>query len=277
MQRIPMAKSRHYAVIGHSVSHSLSPHIHRCFASQFDIALEYNICDIPTDCFEKCVADFFISGHGLNVTTPFKQRAWEIADQLTERALVAEAANTLWIDDNNRLCADNTDGTGLVKDLTINLGFKIKDSRIVIVGAGGAVRGVLHALLREQPETIVLMNRTQKKADSLVKKFQQYGSVISFTEKHHNEAFDLIINGTSAGLNGQLPSVPKQIISKDTIIYDMAYGKVADNFLKWSSNHGAEQITDGTGMLVEQAAEAFFIWHNLRPQTSAIISSLKNH
>jgi shikimate dehydrogenase len=267
-----------YAVIGHPISHSKSPRIHSLFASQTGEALEYTAIQAPLDGFENTVNEFFArGGKGLNVTVPFKEAAWQMAGRHSARALKAGAANTLY-QDEGVLVADNTDGAGLVQDLLHNHQVALKGARILILGAGGAVRGVLAPLLLEQPYELVIANRTPAKAQNLVSVFAGVAGVTRLDCKAFDSIegdFDVIINGTSASLQGDLPPLPTTLIGADTVIYDMMYAATNTTFNQWALDNGAQRVYDGLGMLVEQAAEAFEVWRGVRPQTAPVIAGLR--
>ena len=270
---------KHYAVMGHPVNHSLSPDIHAQFAEQTKISLKYNAIDVPVDNFEKAVRTFFDNGAGLNITLPFKAHAWKLTDKVTERAEIAQTVNTLWYDYNqNEIHGDNTDGVGLVKDIICNNDFKIKDKRILLIGSGGAVKGVIQPILDKKPHSITLINRTYENAVKLAEYFQQKDQKNIVAEKtgETKGTFDLIINGTSTGLQGVLPPIPEDAISKTTIVYDMMYGDNAKLLLKWAADRGALKTVDGLGMLVEQASEAFYIWHGVYPETQRVIQAIRS-
>lgn len=268
-----------YAVVGHPISHSKSPRIHSLFASQTGEALEYTAIQAPLDGFEKTVTGFFArGGKGLNVTVPFKEAAWQMAGRHSARALKAGAANTLYQSDGV-LVADNTDGSGLVQDLLVNHGVALKGARILVLGAGGAVRGVIAPLLLEQPQSLLIANRTPAKAQNLVKLFAGHAGVTQLDSSGFGAVtghFDVIINGTSASLKGDLPPLPVQLIEKDTVVYDMMYAATTTTFNQWALDNGATRVYDGLGMLVEQAAEAFLVWRGVRPETAPVIASLRN-
>jgi len=266
-----------YAVIGHPISHSKSPRIHSLFASQTGEALEYTAIQAPLDDFENTVTEFFArGGKGLNVTVPFKEAAWQMAGRHSARALKAGAANTLY-EDNGVLVADNTDGAGLVQDLLRNHQVALKGARVLILGAGGAVRGVLAPLLLEQPHTLVIANRTPAKAQNLVTLFADAAGITLLDCKAFDSIagdFDVIINGTSASLQGDLPPLSVELIGPGTVLYDMMYAATNTTFNQWALDNGAKRVYDGLGMLVEQAAEAFEVWRGVRPQTAPVIASL---
>lgn len=268
-----------YAVVGHPISHSKSPRIHSLFAAQTGEAVEYTAIQAPLDSFAVTVNEFFDNGGGgLNVTVPFKEQAWALADQRTGRAERAGAANTLYRNESGQLMADNTDGVGLVNDLTHNLGIGLTGRRILVLGAGGAVRGVLGPMLARNPAELVIANRTLSKAGALVDLFADVAgdcelSVAGFDELQGH--FDVIINGTSASLQDDLPPVPEAIIMADTLVYDMMYSADVTTFNQWALDQGALQVFDGLGMLVEQAAEAFYVWRGVRPVTAPVIRALR--
>lgn len=269
-----------YAVIGNPVSHSKSPLIHRLFAEHTGQKLEYKKLESPLDGFALSVRQFFEhQGKGLNVTVPFKEEAWSLCQQLSDRARLAGAVNTLYCDENGHLCGENTDGIGLVSDLKNN-GVHLKGKKILIIGAGGAVRGVLQPILNEKPALLVITNRTLSKAEALVDAFLDYSSDYSvITSQGYdqlNEAFDIVINGTSASLSGELPNISDAIFSSDTDVYDMMYSKEDTVFNVWAKSCKVNAVYDGLGMLVEQAAEAFQIWRGIRPQTQEVIQLLRD-
>jgi shikimate dehydrogenase len=267
-----------YAVIGHPISHSKSPRIHGLFASQTGEAMEYTAVQAPLDGFENTVSEFFArGGKGLNVTVPFKEAAWQMAGRHSARALKAGAANTLY-QDKGVLVADNTDGAGLVQDLLHNHQVALKGARVLILGAGGAVRGVLAPLLLEQPHTLVIANRTPAKAQNLVTLFADAAGITRLDCKAFDSIagdFNVIINGTSASLQGDLPPLSATLLGADTVIYDMMYSATNTTFNQWALDNGAKRVYDGLGMLVEQAAEAFEVWRGVRPQTAPVIASLR--
>ena len=270
--------SDHYAVMGNPITHSLSPQIHQQFAEQTDQNLIYQAIESPLDKFTEMVEQFRSAGGcGLNVTVPFKQQAWELSDQRTEVADRAGAVNTLWFDDQGLILSDNTDGRGLVRDIMINHDQMIRGKRLLILGAGGAVRGVLEPLLNENPKSCVIANRTVSRAEELVALFSDLGDVsASGYPDLDGKSFDMIINGTSASLQGELPPLPENILTKNGMCYDMMYSKTPTVFVKWGQDCGANLSVDGLGMLIEQAAESFFIWRGVRPETDRIIFSLRS-
>ena len=266
-----------YAVFGNPIKHSYSPIIHKEFASQTKQRLIYKRELVPIESFAASVDKFFREGGlGLNVTLPFKTEAHDYADIVTDRALLAGAANILSRMPNGDICGDNSDGIGLITDIKINLGWKIRSKRVLVLGAGGAVRGVLKPLLQENPRSVVIANRTVKKAEALVKAFQdQFEISVCGYDNLCSRSFDLIINGTSAGLLEKGLRLPDRILSTENIAcYDMKYGEMQSAFLDRAVTRGAD-IADGLGMLVEQAAESFFIWRGIRPQTEPVIKLLR--
>lgn len=269
-----------YAVVGNPISHSKSPWIHSHFARQTGEPVEYTAIQAPLDGFETTVRDFFRrGGKGLNVTVPFKEQAWAMADRRTARAEKAGAANTLYLDGDGNLTADNTDGAGLVTDLTDNHGFDLAGERILVLGAGGAVRGVLGPLLAERPATLVIANRTPARAEALAELFAPEAgrTQLSACGFHQlSDAFDLIINGTSASLQGELPPLPASLVGPGTRGYDMMYGHEITPFNRWLLDQGGRLGVDGLGMLVEQAAEAFAVWRGVHPKTAPVMAALRS-
>lgn len=265
-----------YAVVGNPISHSKSPKIHHHFAELTGQDLLYKAILIEKGQFAEKVQKFFqYGGAGMNVTVPFKQDAFAFADELSERAKRAGAVNTLMKLPNGRIYADNTDGAGLVRDLTFNHKVEIRSKRLLLLGAGGAVRGVFQPLLEEGPAELVIANRTLSKAEELAQDFAALGSVSASSFEQLSGSFDLIINGTSASLSGDLPPVPVAVLKPGTVTYDMMYGKGRTVFNQWAFANGVHKTLDGLGMLVEQAAEAFFLWRGLRPQTAEVLERLK--
>ena len=269
-----------YAVVGNPISHSKSPRIHSLFASETGEPVEYTAIQAPLDDFAGTVRQFFErGGKGLNVTVPFKEDAWKLADRRTERAENAGAANTLYLDDEGRLTADNTDGCGIVRDLVVNHGVVLGQARILVLGAGGAVRGVLGPILAEHPAAITIANRTVAKADALVNLFKPVAGETALSAcgfEQPREPFDVIINGTSASLQGDLPPLSPEVLGEQTVVYDMMYSLQTTTFNPWALEQGAQIVHDGLGMLVEQAAESFRIWRGISPATRPVIEELRN-
>ncbi|SFE97843.1 shikimate dehydrogenase [Nitrosomonas sp. Nm166] len=265
-----------YAVIGNPVSHSKSPLIHAAFAQQTHQSMQYTAILAPLDAFQATVANFRQQGgKGLNVTVPFKLDAFQLATRLTERATIAQAVNTLKFE-NDEMLGDNTDGAGLVRDIESNLGISIATKRILLMGAGGAARGVILPLLQQRPSLLAIANRTPRKAEALMEQFEDYGNIYPYHFMSLNEHFDIIINATSASLQGTLPELPGNIFTHAVLAYDMMYGREPTHFLKFAQLNGVCQVADGIGMLVEQAAESFFLWRGIRPQTKPVIAMLKS-
>jgi len=265
-----------YAVIGNPIAHSKSPLIHTEFAKLTGQTLTYTAELVEPGQVKNFISNFSShNGKGLNVTVPFKLDAFELATQLSERAQRAGAVNTLTLKDNE-IFGDTTDGTGLLNDLTKNNQQNLKDKNILILGAGGAVRGVLEPLLLESPASLVIANRTVSKAQQLADDFASFGNIIACGFNDLNEKqFDIVINGTSASLSGDLPPLPDNLFSKQACAYDMMYAKEATVFMQWSKQQGADIVLDGLGMLVEQAAESFYIWRGVRPETKSVIEKLR--
>jgi shikimate dehydrogenase len=264
-----------YAVIGNPIEHSKSPLIQSAFAEQTHQDLEYG--RILGSDFRQDVEQFFAAGGlGLNVTVPFKEEAWRLADERSERAQTAGAVNTLIPLPGERLLGDNTDGAGLVKDLQVNHGCLLQDTEILLLGAGGASRGVLRPLLETQPKGLVIANRTAPKAVDLAAEVADLGNVEGCGfDALAERKFDLIINGTSAGLTGEVPTLPNEILKAGGWTYDMMYGDQPTAFVIWGQGQGASKAMDGLGMLVEQAAESFFLWRGVRPDTVPVIRMLR--
>lgn len=265
-----------YAVFGNPINHSKSPAIHRQFAEQTGQDMHYSKQLINEADFEKSAQDFFAQGgKGLNITVPFKLEAFSFAQQLTPRAQRAGAVNTLALQADGKILGDNTDGIGMVHDMH-NLDWQLEGKRILILGAGGAVRGILQPLLEEQPAQIIIANRTFSKAEELVKQFHDLGDMQARTfEQLSGEHFDIVINGTSASLNGELPPLPDNLLNTNACCYDMMYGAEPTIFMRWAAENGAAKIADGLGMLVGQAAEAFYIWRHIRPEVIPVITALR--
>jgi shikimate dehydrogenase len=265
-----------YAVFGNPIAHSRSPLIHRLFAEQTGERLDYQALLAPLDDFAGCLRAFFVEGHGANVTLPFKEQAWALADQLSERAHRAGAVNTLQKQEDGRLYGDNTDGAGLLRDLRLNAGLELCGKRVLLLGAGGAVRGILAPLLQQGPELLVIANRTQAKAEHLAAQFADLGPVSACALSSLDGPLDLIVNGTSASLSGSLPALPGSLIKAGhTCCYDMVYAAQTTPFNQWAAAQGAARTLDGLGMLVEQAAEAFFLWRGVRPDSAAVLAELR--
>lgn len=268
-----------YAVFGHPISHSKSPRIHSLFAQQTGQIIEYRAQDVLPEAFDANVKNFFASGgKGLNCTVPLKELAFQLAAaNVTERALHAGAVNTLLLDSDGVLSGDNTDGAGLLRDLTANLKLNLNGKRLLLLGAGGASRGVILPLLQQHPARLVIANRTLEKAETLAKHFAEFGFIdASGFEGLAGQNFDLIINATSASLSDALPPLPSGLPAEGAGCYDLAYGMRPTAFVRWGQANGAAFSVDGLGMLVEQAAEAFYLWRGVRPDTRPVIDALEN-
>lgn len=266
-----------YGVVGHPVGHSLSPFIQAMFARQTGESISYRLYDVSPDEFSGFVAGFFDrGGRGLNITVPHKIVAVEAANELTTRAAHAAAVNTLALRDDGTILGDNTDGPGLVRDLCDNLGLVITNRRLLIIGAGGATRGILAPLLGLSPTSVVIANRTPERAQALAAAFTDLGATqgVGF-EDVGDKPFDLVINATSASLSGDIPPIPEGAIGRGTVCYDLAYGRAATAFVEWARARGCAQALQGWGMLVEQAAESFRLWRGVRPATNTVLTALK--
>ncbi len=264
-----------YAVIGNPIEHSRSPLIHTAFAQQTGEDMEYgSILGID---FKPDVDAFIASGgSGLNITLPFKEEAWQLVHERSERAETAGAVNTISLLPDGRLYGDNTDGAGLITDLSNNHGYHLEGASILLLGAGGASRGVLRPLLESRPEQLVIANRTASKAVALAATGSSIGQVEGCgLDDLEGRQFDLIINATSAGLDGKVPQLPSNILKAGGWTYDMLYGDLPTAFVRWGQEQGAAVTLDGLGMLVEQAAEAFLLWRGLRPRSGPVIQMLR--
>jgi len=272
-----------YAVMGNPINHSKSPQIHTEFAEQTEQNLVYSAIQVPLDSFVAEVDKFFKNGKGLNITVPFKEQAWQYADSYSSRALRAGAVNTLIKKEDGSVHADNTDGVGMVRDIAVNHQTPMKNKRILVLGAGGAVRGILEPVLEEKPAKLVIANRTVEKAQALAEDFQGISEVTELSgcgfadlaELCKILPFDLIINGTSASLSGDLPPLPDSVVGVETVCYDMMYGAQTTVFNQWATGLNAAKTIDGLGMLVEQAAESFTLWRGVRPETQSVIAGIR--
>ncbi len=265
-----------YGVIGHPISHSRSPVIHRLFATQTGEDLRYEAFDVPPERLARQLKAFAEQGfRGLNVTVPHKEKIADLADQLTDRAHLAGAVNTIIIAADGRFDGDNTDGVGLLTDLTGNLDLTLKEAHILILGAGGATRGIVPALLGSGPRDLRIANRSVERARELAARFGKLGEIVPCRfDELDGEHFDLVINATSAGLHGEKPPFPESILTPDTVCYDLSYAMADTPFVGWTKQHGVKRSHQGWGMLVEQAAEAFFIWRGVRPDTGPVREKL---
>ena len=266
-----------FAVFGNPIKQSKSPIIHTLFAQQYAQHIEYRAVRVELDDFVQATSRFFEGGGaGLNITVPFKHEAFALAHRNSERSLRAGAVNVLTLADDGLIDGDNTDGIGLIRDLIANLGWTVQGLRVLLVGAGGAARGVLEPLLRERPRELLVVNRTAARAAELAVEFAGIGPLEGGAfDLIGTRQFDLIINATSAGLSGAMPELPSSMLTECSCCYDMVYGAEPTPFLRWSADHAAGAVSDGLGMLVEQAAEAFYIWRQLRPETRSVIDQLR--
>ena len=267
-----------YAVIGNPVAHSQSPFIHAEFARAENLSIRYERLHAATDRFVDVVSAFEKTGGcGLNVTLPFKGDAYRYAKELSDRARAAEAVNTLTFRDG-KVSGDNTDGVGLVRDIVDNLDFPLRDRSVLILGAGGAVRGVLGPILEEKPSAVTIANRTVIKAEALAHHFEELGfgtcEAVGY-DALEGRHFDIVINGTSTSLHNELPPIPHGIFTTRSLAYDMVYSSGLTMFLQRAQSENAGMLADGLGMLVEQAAESFFIWHGVKPETRKVTNMLR--
>ena len=269
-------KTEDYAVMGNPISHSKSPSIHTLFAEQTQQSISYTAINVDLEGFKQAVGNFSAAGgKGLNITVPFKQEAWALVTERSERAERAGAVNTIKIE-NDKLYGDNTDGVGLVNDLTINHSIELKGKNILLMGAGGAARGVLIPLLKQNPSFLFIANRTPDKAKDLALDFSDAGNIEGGGYEHlPDKKFDIVINATSASLKGDLPPLPDTLLNDNASCYDMMYGAKPTPFMIWATEHNAVKVLDGLGMLVEQAAESFYIWRNVKPETKTVIEKLR--
>ena len=271
-----MSGTDQYGVVGHPVAHSLSPFIHAMFARQTGQPMSYRLFDfLPEELDERIGAFFAQGGRGLNITLPYKVAAVARAHELTVRARHAGAVNTLAMRKDGTVLGDNTDGVGLTQDLCVNQRLIVTRRRVLVVGAGGAARGILAPLLGLEPEVVVIANRTADRAKALAAAFGHMGNVqgVGFRDITGG-SYDLVINATSASLTGEIPAVPAAVIGTETFCYDMAYGKGDTPFVRWCAQLGCRAAVSGWGMLVEQAAESFRVWRGVRPLTGPVLSAL---
>ena len=272
----PTATIDRYGVMGYPISHSRSPVIHRLFALQTGQDMQYELLQVTPEKLETAVRQFQrTGGKGLNITVPHKRNVMALVDQLSERAATAGAVNTLAFRDSE-IYGDNTDGIGLLRDLNVNLGVTLQGANILILGAGGATRGIVGPLLEMQPRALRIANRTIDKAQVIAEHFDRYGPVTAcgFNMVPVSEPYDLIINATSAGLSGEAPPYPEAAVSDLTFCYDLSYGLNPTPFSTWARDLGAAKSVMGWGMLVEQAAESFEIWRGIRPDTAPVLKQM---
>jgi shikimate dehydrogenase len=265
-----------YAVVGHPVEHSRSPLIHTLFARQTKQHMTYELLDAPPEAFEIAVRGFAAAGgKGVNVTVPHKEVACTLVHDLGDAARIAGAVNTITIK-NGRFRGDNTDGVGLVRDITVNEQWPLAGKRIVVLGAGGAARGIVGPLLDEEPSELVVANRTLERAEQLVAHFGNHAklSTATFAEIGERGAYEVLVNATSAGLRGEQPPFPASLIGPESFCYDLVYSMNDTPFVAWARTRGAARAVQGWGMLVEQAAESFYLWRGVRPETAPILKQL---
>lgn len=265
-----------YAVMGNPISHSKSPRIHQLFARQTGQSISYQAIQVDPGGFAQAIGNFIANGgKGLNITVPFKEEAWRLVDRRNPRAEMAAAVNTIIVGDGNELIGDNTDGVGLVRDLENNHQVKLIGKSVLLIGAGGAARGVVQPLLGSGVDRIRVVNRTANRAYALAEHFTPLGNISAagFADIG-TDPFDILINASASSLNGEIPAIAASVIHADTCCYDMMYAKTPTPFLRWANQHGAAHCIDGLGMLVEQAAESFFLWRGVRPNTQAVILEL---
>jgi shikimate dehydrogenase len=268
-----------YALVGHPVAHSRSPMIHQLFAAQTRQHISYELIDAEPASFETAVRGFQAAGgKGMNVTVPHKEAAFDIAERISSDALRAGAVNTLSFAPDKSIRGDNTDGIGLMRDLTVNLGESIGAKRVLILGAGGAARGIVGPVLDALPDGLVIANRNVAHAEALAGLFnaRERLATVGFDALREHPPFDLVINATSVGLNGEEPPFPRSIVGADTFCYDLVYSLGDTPFLSWARAAGARNAAQGWGMLVEQAAESFLIWRGIRPDTAPLLKQRRS-
>lgn len=271
---------KQYTVFGNPVEQSLSPQIHALFAEQVQRRLEYSKTLVDETKFRESVAQYQNSGgHGCNVTLPFKGEAFELCDSVSDEAELAAAVNTIKFQPDGRLVGHNTDGSGLVRDIKSNHQINIEGKRILISGAGGACRGILYPLLASKPSLVTITNRSMDKAEALVEKFSEFGPVDALSGEQLKQSslqYDIIINATSLSLKGETPDLDKNLVANGALAYDLSYSRSSDTaFVSWARGTEAGKATDGLGMLLEQAADAFFIWEDVRPKTRLILPKIR--
>jgi shikimate dehydrogenase len=266
-----------YAVMGNPVRHSKSPAIHHAFAEQCGIDLEYRAIEVKAGGFAAAVQTFRTGGgQGLNITVPFKLEAYALAHRLSDRAQQAGAVNTLTFAPDGAIDGDNTDGVGLVRDLVVNCATPLSGRRILVLGAGGAARGIVGPILEKGVAQLLVANRTVSKAKELMAMFTGHAEIAACGfDALTSRRFDLVVNATAASLHGEVLPLPPDMFAENALAYDLMYGEAATPFLQWARGHGAAKVRDGLGMLVEQAAESFFIWHGRRPQTDTVLATLR--
>ena len=263
------------AVLGNPIEHSRSPEIHQMFARQCGLSISYERLLVPEGEFDAVAAKFLQRGLGFNVTLPCKTDAWQFVEQASDHASLAQAVNTVSRTSTGSLRGDNTDGPGLVSDIQQNLGWQLSGRKVLVLGAGGAVAGVLPSLLASQPELLHLHNRTHEKAEALVERMG-LEHVTALRRGDLLKGYDIVINGTSAGLSGRAPDLPEQIINERSGCYDMVYNNAGTAFTRWCLDRANCQVSDGLGMLIEQAALSFEIWFQQKVDTGPVIASMRN-
>jgi len=267
----------HYAVIGNPIKHSKSPLIHSEFAKQTQQDLDYIAKEIPLDGLVEGLKQLQQAGlKGINVTVPFKEQVWQAIENKSEHATRAGAVNTVVFNDDGTLYGDNTDGIGLCRDLVDNHQIELSGKRLLLLGAGGAARGVIEPLLSYQPAELVIANRTASKAQDLAELYADFGSISGGGYDDLTGSFDVIINATAASLQGEVPPLADDILNVGASCYDMMYSNEDTIFITWAKQHGAAKTVDGLGMLAEQAAEAFRIWRGVKPDTKLLIKKIRD-
>lgn len=268
-----MYKIDTYGLIGNPVKHSQSPLIHKQFAKQTEQKMRYVLLPAGLHEFIKVTQSFIDKGaKGLNVTVPFKRQAWAFVHKKTERAQLAGAVNTIKVESNGQLLGDNTDGDGFIKDITKNYNISLKGKTVSILGAGGSVRGMIHPILQQHPARVVIVNRTVSKALDIVNQCKTFNTVEACSYLQlEGQQFDVIINATSCTLNKTCPPIPEGCLIENGYCYDLAYTVKNNPFFAWAKEHGAKQCIDGKGMLIEQAAESFYLWRGVKPDTKALL------
>jgi len=266
----------HYAVIGNPINHSKSPLIHTEFAKQTKQDLDYITREIPLDDLAAGLKQLQAEGFkGINITVPFKEQAWQIVSDKSDHATRAGAINTILFNDDGLLYGENTDGIGLCRDLVDNHQIELKNKRILLLGAGGAARGVIEPLLSYKPAELFIANRTASKAEDLAQLYNNFGNVSGGGFNDLSASFDVVINATAASLKGEVPPLPDTLLNPGASCYDMMYSDTDTAFIMWAKQHDAHKTIDGLGMLIEQAAEAFRLWRSVKPETHTLIKLLR--
>ncbi|MBD3635142.1 MAG: shikimate dehydrogenase [Methylophaga sp.] len=267
-----------YAVIGNPISHSKSPLIHSEFAKQTEQDLEYTAIEVPQDALESSLSQLrdILKLKGINITVPFKEQAWQLVENQSNRAKRAGAINTLLFNDDGSMYGDNTDGVGLCRDLTDNNSIELRGKRILLLGAGGAARGVIEPLLGYDPLELFVANRTASKAHALADLFSDLGHIRGGGFEDIKPSYDVVINATAASLQGEVPPLPDNLLADNAACYDMMYSDSDTAFISWAKQHGSAKAIDGLGMLVEQAAEAFRLWRGVMPDTRSVMALIRS-